>query len=174
MEKIITEKSIEEFRLWLTNTEEKCITTVKKYLRDLKKLKYFVGNKPVNKEKVLAYKKELWECGNYKISSINSFLVAANRFFKFMGWYETMVETYPVQEQIFRSDDRALSEEECQRMIDMAEQKGKKKLSMVIQTLCSTGIRISELRFITAEAVRQGEAVIYNKGKVRTIIFPMK
>lgn len=170
MQKIITKQAMEAFEKWLLDAE-KCIATVQKYLRDLKKLKCFAGESLLDREKVLAYKKELWDCGKYKISSINSFLVAANRFFKFMGWHENVVETYPVQEEIFRSDDKALSEEECQRMVNAAKIEGKKKLSMIIQTLYNTGVRISELKFITVEAVKQGEAIIFNKGKVRTILF---
>lgn len=170
MERVITEQAIEEFKAWLINTE-RCCATMQKYTRDLRKLQCFAGKEPIDKEKVLTYKKKLWDCGKYKISSINSFLVAANRFFKFMGWHENIVETYPVQEEIFRSDDKALSKEECRKMIKFAKLKGQKKLAMIIQVFCSTGVRVSELKFITAEAVKQGEAVIYNKGKVRTILF---
>lgn len=169
MERVITGQAVEAFQVWLVNAE-KCPATVQKYLRDLKKMACFLGGAAVDRERTLAYKKELWDCGKYKISSINSFLVAANRFFKFMGWHENVVETYPVQEEIFRSDDKALSEEECRKMVDEAELGGRRRLGMVIRTLCSTGVRVSELRYITAEAVERGEAVIYNKGKVRTIL----
>lgn len=170
MKKIITEQTIQAFERWLINAE-KSSSTIEKYLRDLKKLKSFSQGTIVDKECVLAYKKELWDCGKYKVSSINSFLVAANRFFKFMGWHENIVETYSVQEEIFRSDEKALSEEECHKMVKTAEDEGKGRLSMIIQTLCSTGVRVGELKYITVEAVRQGEAVIYNKGKIRTILF---
>lgn len=169
MEKVITEKEVEGFRRWLVGTE-KSLATVQKYLRDVKKMERFLGGAPVDRERMLAYKKSLWDCGKYKISSINSFLVAANRFLKFMGWQEHMVEMYPVQEDMFRSDEKALSEEECRRMAEEAGRSGKRRLCMVIQTLCSTGVRVSELKYITAEAVEQGEAVIYNKGKVRNVI----
>lgn len=169
MERVMTGQAMEEFRIWLVNAE-KCPATVQKYLRDLKKMECFMGGVPINRERMLAYKKELWDCGKYKISSINSFLVGANRFFKFMGWHENVVETYPVQEEIFRSDDKALSEEECRKMVDMAELGGQRRLGMIVRTLCGTGVRVSELKYITAEAVQQGEAVIYNKGKVRTVI----
>ncbi len=169
MKKIITEQEVTLFKGWLFNTE-KCLATVQKYLRDLKKLICFVKEREIDKELMLAYKEMLWECGKYKVSSINSFLVAANRFFKFMGWYENIVATYQVQEEIFRSDDKTLTEEQYKRLIKVAKQEGKRKLGVIIQTLGNTGIRISELKSITVEAVIQGEAVIYNKGKVRTIL----
>lgn len=170
MRKIITEQAIESFRVWLINAG-KGIATIEKYVRDLKKLQSFLQGANVDKQKVLAYKKMLWDCGEYKITSINSFLVAANRFFKCMGWYENIVETYPVQEEIFRSDEKTLTKQEYRRLVEIAEQEGKRKLGVMIQTLGNTGIRISELKFITVEAVKHGEAVIYNKGKVRTILF---
>lgn len=170
MEKIITGQAIEAFKTWLANAG-KGDATIQKYLRDLKKLECFMAGGQIDREQMLAYKKMLWDCGEYKISSINSFLVAANRFSKFMGWHENVVETYQVQEEIFRSDDKALTENECKKLIKTAEMQGQKKLGMVVQTLCSTGIRISELKFVTVEAVKKGEAVIFNKGKVRTILF---
>ena len=101
MEKMITEQAVQEFRIWLIKAG-KGIATIQKYLRDLKKLECFLAGDPIDRERVLAYKKMLWDCGEYKISSINSFLVAANRFCKFMGWHEIIVETYQVQEEIFR------------------------------------------------------------------------
>ena len=169
MKRIMTEQAMKSFRVWLLHTG-KGAATIQKYLRDLKKLESFLKGTEITKEKMLAYKKMLWDCGEYKISSINSFLVVANRFFKFMGWYENIVATYQVQEEIFRSDEKVLTEEEYKKLIKIAEQEGKRKLGMMIQTLGNTGIRISELKFITVEAVTQGEAVIYNKGKIRTIL----
>lgn len=171
MERLITEQVTEAFKVWLVRAE-KCSATVQKYLRDLKKLERFAEGASVDREMVLAFKKELWDCGRYKISSINSFLVAANRFFKFMGWHENVIETYPVQEEIFRADDKALSGEECRKMLDVAEKEGKLRLGMIVRTLYGTGVRISELKYITVESVVQGEAVIYNKGKVRTVLIP--
>ncbi len=170
MKKIITEQTIETFREELVN-DEKGIATIQKYLRDLKKLENFLKGAEVTKEKMLAYKKMLWDCGEYKISSINSFLVAANRFFKYMGWYENVVTIYQVQKEIFRSDEKVLTEEEYRKLIEIAEKEGKRNLSMMMQTLGNTGLRISELKFITVEAVKQGEVVIYNKGKIRTVLF---
>ena len=85
MEKMITEQAVQEFRIWLIKAG-KGIATIQKYLRDLKKLECFLAGDPIDRERVLAYKKMLWDCGEYKISSINSFLVAANRFCKFMQY----------------------------------------------------------------------------------------
>lgn len=118
MEKVITKQAIETFRIWLEKAG-KGIPTIQKYLRDLKKLECFLAGNQIDKKQMLAYKKKFWDCGKYKISSINSFLVAANRFLKFMGWYEMIVETYPVQEEIFRSDEKVLIEEECKKLIDL-------------------------------------------------------
>ena len=169
MKKIITEQELLLFQEWLFHTE-KCLATVQKYVRDLKKLMTFVQENEITKAQMLAYKQMLWDCGKYKISSINSFLVAANRFLKFMGWYELMVQTYPVQEELFRSDEKTLTEKDYKKLIEIAEQEGKRKLGMMLRTLGSTGIRIGELKFITVEAVVQGEAVIYNKGKIRNVL----
>ncbi len=167
----ITEERVELFRKRLYEDEKK-EATVQKYVRDLEKLKNFLGAEEVSKEKLIQYKKYLEDSGEYKTSSINSFLAAANYFCESMGWPECRVKTLKVQEEAFRPENKELTWEEYNRMVEAGMKRGNPRLTLLIQTLASTGIRISELRFITVESLEEGAAVIHNKGKVRRVLYP--
>lgn len=169
MEWIITEQMFDGFRDYL-EMEEKSSATIKKYLCDIRKLADYAKGSAINKELMLSYKEKLLYKDNYKPRSINSFLIAANRFFSYMGWYGINVKAYKVQEETFRPEDRCLSREEYFRLVKGARKKGRKRLVMVLQAICATGIRVSELQFFTVSAVKKGVVEINCKGKIRTVL----
>lgn len=171
MERRITNEMVEDYRVYLYE-QEKSRATIEKYTRDLDKLAQYAAGRKVDKSLMIAYKEYLKNGRDYKTSSVNSFLVAANRFFDFMKWYELKVKTYRVQKEIFMLESRELSKEEYKKLVKTAMQTGKNRVAMIVQTICATGIRVSELSFITVSAVKCGVAVIYNKGKERQILIP--
>ncbi len=166
MDKRIKEKR-EAFRLYLME-EEKAASTIEKYMRDLKAFEAWVGDKGLDKSLVLLYKQVLQE--KYKPSSVNSILSSLNSFFKYCNWHELRVKTLKIQQQMFVKSNKELSKREYERLIRAAG--NNKKLSYLLQTICSTGIRISELEFITVEAVKNAYANINCKGKLRTVFLP--
>ncbi len=126
----------------------------------------------VTKELTVRYKQWLME--RYSPASVNVTLAALNGFFKFMGWQECRVRPVRVQRRHYAEPSRELSREEYYRLLKTARQKGNMRLFHLLETICSTGIRVSELRFITVQAVKRGRADICNKGKYRTILIPRK
>ena len=173
MERFITEEMLLKYQEHLYE-EEKPESTVKKYMRDLRKLAGYMAGREVTKKLVAGYKKYLKEKKGYKLTSINSFLVAANRFFEYLGWYDMRVRTYRIQKEVFVPESRNLSKTEYKRLVKAALNKGKKRLAMIIQTVCATGMRISELAGVTLESVMEGVVEIYCKGKQRIILLPGK
>ena len=147
---------------------EKGTATIEKYLRDIRAFAVWLsGKQEVTKEKVIAYKNYLKE--NYKISSINSMLVALNLYFRYLGWNECCVRGLKCQQQMFAGSQKELKQEEYQKLVLTARQKGQEQIALVMETIAGAGIRISELRYITAEAVTQGRAEVACKGKTRQI-----
>lgn len=152
--------------------EEKSTLTVEKYLRDLKTFCQYAGEEPVTKALVIQYKEKLLE--TYAVSSVNSMLAALNRFFTFAGWHECRVKQVRQQRTTYCPQEKELSKKEYYALLAAAKRTGKERLELVMQTICSTGIRISELQNITVEAVRNGSARVACKGKVRQIWIPGK
>ena len=173
MERFVTEEILSGYKEYLFE-EEKSELTIKKYMRDLEKLAAYAGNKEVTKKLVVSYKEYLRKKKKYKLTSINSFLVAANRLFEYLGWYDLRVRTYKIQKEAFVPESRDLSREEYRRLVKAALKKGKKRLAMILQTICATGMRISELSGVTMESVSEGVVEIYCKGKQRIILLPGK
>ena len=169
MERIITEEISEKFKKHLQE-EERSEHTIEKYLCDLYKLKKYADGKEITKGLILEFKAFLLEEGNYEVSSINSFLTAVNRFLEFMGWYDAKVKLYRVQRSTFAPEERYLEKEEYKRLVGAARKSGNFRLVMILNTICATGIRISELEFFTVENLKRGKVVIHNKGKIRTIL----
>ena len=167
MEKILTEKSVEDFVYFLRN-EEKSRNTVEKYLRDAKAFFAFLKGEEVTKETVIAYKQRLLENG-YAPRSVNSVLASLNSLFAFLGWHDCRVKALKLQRQIFCPEEKELTKAEYERLCRAAKEKHNERLNLILQTICGTGIRVSELSFITAEAVKSGEAVVSLKGKTRTV-----
>ncbi|MCI8749406.1 MAG: tyrosine-type recombinase/integrase [Lachnospiraceae bacterium] len=169
----ITEQILENYAKHLAR-DEKSRMTIRKYICDIKKLIEYADGRVVTKELVVSYKESLRTSQKYKLSSINSFLVAANRLFEYLGWYGMRVKTYRIQKEVFMPAGKDLSKAEYKRMVQAALKKGNKRLAMIIQTLCSLGIRASELSGITAESARNGTAEVFCKGKQRKILIPRK
>lgn len=161
---------IEQYRRYLIDGERSC-RTIEKYLRDLEKFVQYLGDDmDLDKERVIKYKQILVQ--DYAAASTNSMLASINGFFKMMGWYDCVVKYVRQQREMFRESERELTREEYYSLINMAETKGKKRLSLLIQTICATGIRVSELQYITVEALNSGKASVVMKGKRRTVILP--
>ncbi len=171
MERRVTAEAIEVFKRALYE-DEKRTSTIGKYMRDLGKFLEFLGGREVSKERLVQYKEYLQNSGEYKVSSINSFLAVVNHFCEVMGWTELRVKTLKVQEGAFSPEHRELTQEEYGRLVEAAAKRGDERLALIIQTLASTGIRISELQFVTVESLEVGMADIYNKGKMRRILYP--
>ncbi len=171
MERIITSELLTEYEEYLYQSE-KSTATIKKYLCDIKKLVRYAAGEPLNKTMIIAFKEDLLNTYQYKISSINSFLVASNLFFEYMGWYDLKVKIYKVQKEAFYPDDKCLYKQEYFRLLQAAKKIGKPRLNMIIQTICATGMRVSELKYITVASVKNNRIEIRCKGKVRTILLP--
>ena len=160
-------ESLEQFKQHLI-TGEKSAATVEKYLRDAAAFLSFVQDAEITKEVTILYKQKLIDA-RYAVRSINSMLASINSLFSFLGWYDCKVKAIRLQHQIFCSEDKELTRAEYVRLIHAAKQKKNDRLNLIIQTICGTGIRVSELRFITVDAVRRGEATVNCKGKIRTV-----
>ena len=162
-------KNLEEFEKWLYQ-EERAELTIQKYLRDVRRFLIFSGKREITKELVLAYKNSLKEV--YQISSVNSMLAAVNRFLDFTGRKECKVRQLRVQKAFFYRKEEILTQAEYERLVRTAEKRGDIQLSLIMQTLCSMGIRISELDFVTVQGVRTGYIYVTNKGKTRLLVIP--
>lgn len=167
----VTNKLVEKFREYLYE-EEKSNATVSKYICDIKKLKEYANGHELDKKLIVSYKEYLQNKGCYKSGSINSFPVAANCFFQFMGWNDLKIKTIKVQKKAFMPNNMDLSKAEYKKLVVAAEKSGKIQLAMLIQTLCAIGLRVSELAFITVKSVNEGTVNVYCKGKERQILIP--
>lgn len=152
--------------------QERSTATIQKYTHDLNTLCIYLNGTPLIKTVLIAWKQQL--IADHAPATVNSMLAAVNGFLDFMGWRELTVKPLKIQKPLFVDESKELSREEYARLIRTAEQKENKRLSLVIQTICATGIRVSELKYITVEAVCCGRAEITNKGKRRTVFLPDK
>lgn len=172
MEHTIKQDMLERFRSAMAE-DEKSSATISKYVRDVRAFMEWLGERgTVSKETAIQYKEYL--IGKYAVTSVNSMLAALNCFFRRMDWYDCLVKTLKVQREAFRRHERELSKEEYFRLLDAAQRTGNKRLQLVMESICSTGIRISELRFITAEALLCAQVRVSLKGKTRTVLLPPK
>ena len=162
----ITEKRLKEFKAELIN-DEKSELTVEKYMRDVRHFAEYVNGQQIDKTLVLAYKAQLEK--EYAVASANSMLASINAFFRFEGWLELCVKQFKVQKQTFCNDEKELTKAEYTRLCEAAEKSNNERLNLIIQTICGTGIRVSELQFITVEALAKGEAKVSCKNKTRTV-----
>lgn len=160
------EKKLAHFKTHLME-DEKSIATIEKYERDIKKFLELLGEREISKEETVAYKCYLTE--NYAPSSTNSMLVALNQFLRYIGRAECCVKQLKIQRNVFASEEKELTKSEYKKLLEAA---GSSRLAVIMQTICGTGIRISELKYITVEAVKAGKAVIQCKGKTRVILIP--
>lgn len=166
MERKITGTLLKDFEKSIYE-DEKSKATVEKYLRDLHCFVNFVNNRAIDKTIVLEYKAELARI--YALTSANSMLAALNAFLRFVGWLECCVKQFKIQKKAFCSEEKELSKAEFFSLVRTAESKKNERLSLLIQTICGTGIRVSEVEYITVEAVHKGEAVVSCKGKARRV-----
>lgn len=165
-ERILTADIIEDFRKNL-ELQEKSTSTIEKYIRDVKAFSVYAENAAITKEKVIAYKKYLRN--NYAVRSVNSMLASINSLFNSLEWHDLKVKSLKLQQQVFCSEDRELTKAEYARLCKTAKRKKNKRLNLILQTICGTGIRVSELQYITVEAAKQGEAVVNCKAKTRSV-----
>ena len=146
--------------------------TMEKYRRDVRRLSQWLDGKSVSQENITRWKEVLLEQG-LNHTTVNSMLAAANAFFRFAGW-EFRAKFLRVKRKIFRDPARELTRQEYLRLVETALKQGFHRLALLMETICATGIRVSEAAFITVEAAKEGKAEIYLKGKVRTILLPHK
>lgn len=168
---IISQSALTEFENCLCR-EEKSSLTIQKYVHDTKKFAMYLGEGPLTKECVIAYKQHLLHQG-YEVRSVNSMLASVNAFFRFLGKNDLQVKTCKLQKQVFCAEERELTRAEYYRLCAAAESKGQERIGLILQTICSTGIRVSELSYFTVEAVKKGTVTVQCKGKTR-VIFMVK
>jgi len=167
---IITEEKQAAFLSWLA-AGEKEEATIKKYGHDVRALSLWLDGSEATKEKVTEYKRYLHEVKGREATGVNAAIAAINSFFSFTEWV-IKLKPLKIQKQTFKAKEKELTKAEYDRLLTAAGTKGKKRLNLIMQTICSTGIRVSELEFITVEAVSFGEVTVTNKGKTRTVFIP--
>ena len=153
--------------------EERSESTIQKYLRDVRAFLTWLSGNAVTKESAIAWKKHLLST-NYTPATINSMLSAINGFFHFIGWDDCRVKFLRIQRRMFRDQSRDLTKTEYQKLLETAQDQGKTRLALLMETICATGIRVSEVKYITVEAAYRGRTDIILKGKIRTILLPRK
>ena len=166
----ITMDCVERYISYLKG-EEKSDATIEKYTRDIKSFLKFINDRPVTKEIIIEYKQSLI-ANNYAIRSINSMITSVNCFMNFMGFADCKVKTMKKQREIFCAEEKELTKAEYMRLLDASKEQ--KQLNLLMQTICGTGIRVSELQFFTVESVCSGQVIVRCKNKTRTIILPGK
>lgn len=167
----ISLEQIELYRAYLIG-EERAALTIEKYIRDITAFFRHLNGQEVTKERVVEYKASLVK--TYAPGSVNSMLSSLMSFFSFLGWNDLKVKSLKIQRRIFDSEEKELTKAEYQRLLQAAKAKQNERLYLLLQTVCSTGIRVSELMHITVEAVITGKAEISCKGKRRTVFLPDK
>lgn len=152
--------------------DEKSKATIEKYIRDVKRFMAFAGGRELAKSLIIEYKESL--SGLYAVSSANSMIAALNYFLRYCGLDSYCVKQFKVQSRIYCSEQRELTRAEYMRLVNAAGRKKSRRTELLLQTICGTGIRVSELKFITVEAVCRGEATVSCKRKTRTVFIPYK
>lgn len=163
---------LSDFAAYL-RTEERSEGTIEKYMRDVRKFFCWLGNEILGKTQVSAWRAQLLADG-YAPETVNSMIVALNRFLDFIGRSDCRVHTLRIQRKLFRRPDRELTRPEYERLVQTAERKGQQRLSLLLEAITATGIRVSEVKYLTVEAARAGRAEIALKGKIRVILLPNK
>ena len=169
---VMTKQLLEGYRQFLKE-EERANGTITKYTRDVERFAAWLDGSTVSKEKNAEWKEYLIECG-YCPSTINSMLASVHGFFRFAGWENWRTRFLRIQKRIFREQTRELEKSDYKKLIITARARKKERLALIIETIGSTGIRVSELKYLTVEALCQGQAVVSMKGKIRVILFPGK
>lgn len=170
MNRVLTVEHLQNFKEYLF-CEEKSTATIDKYCRDVRMFFRFAAGHELTKELTIAYKKDL-EAQNYAVRSVNSMIASLNSFLSFLGREDCKVKTIRMQRKAYCEEKQELTKGEYLRLLEAA--KGKVQLKLVLQTICGTGIRVSELKYFTIEGVRRGEVSVHCKSKIRTILIPGK
>ena len=168
----MTDKMVEAY-LKALESEERAAATIAKYRRALLSFATFLSGAAVTLEIIRLWKDDLRE-KNYAPSTINTYLAALNGFFRFCGWADCRARFLKIQRRLFRDSKQELTRGEYERLVAAAEAAGDRSLALLMETICSTGIRVSEVQYITVEAARNGKTEIALKGKIRTILLPSK
>ena len=168
---MISSNSYEEFKEYL-QAEEKSEATVEKYMRDVERFLRYIGDGDMTRQRVVSYKNSIG--GSYAPTSANSMIAALNCFLRFCGLHSLCVKQFKLQRQAFCAEERELSREEYLRLLAAASGKNDQRLCLIMQTICGTGIRVSELEYITVDAARRGETTVNCKGKQRRIFIVPK
>ena len=166
----LTEQAFDQFEDYLRHDERE-ESTIEAYLRSMTRFAEWADGRTITKELAMEWKTALAEAG-YRPISVNAMLAAVNKFFTCMGREDCKVKYLKLQRQMFRKSEKDLSKEEYQRLVQAAHEKGDLRMELILETICATGIRVGELKYITVEAVRAGVAEIALKGKIRTILLP--
>lgn len=169
--RMITAKLIEQYAVYLQE-QEKSPATIEKYIRDLTALCEYLSGAGVTKTDLLLWKENLME--RYAASSVNTILAAVNGLLDFCGWGDLKVKPLKIQRNLFCREDQELTKAEYLRLVHAAHDAGNERLALIMQTICATGIRVSELQYITIESVQTGRAVVHCKGKTRAVFLPGK
>ncbi|MBD5150213.1 MAG: tyrosine-type recombinase/integrase [Oscillibacter sp.] len=168
----ISENGVQQFADRLER-EGRSRGTVEKYLRDVQRFVLWLHGRELTRELAAAWREHLVQSG-YAPVTVNSMLSAVNHFLRFAGREDCKIRFLRIQRRVFREQDRELTRADYRRLLDAAGNQGRERLHLLMETICSTGIRVSEVRYITVEAARQGRAEITLKGKIRTILLPSR
>lgn len=152
--------------------DERSASTIENYLRHIRAFAAWAGGQAVTKDLATQWKEHL--ISQYRPGTVNTMLVSLNRFFAFLGWYDCQVKTLRIQRRLFREESKELTRAEYERLVSAAQASGRERLVLLLETICATGIRVSEVKYITVEALKLGKAEISLKGKIRTNLLPNK
>lgn len=167
-----TVEQIREFSRYLRE-EERETATIDKYSRDVKDFFIWLKDREISRERIAEWKQHLRRAGRKSVT-INGKLSALNKFLSFLGRNDCRIKYLKIQRRLFRSTEKQLSKQEYIRLMETAHSLGRERLALLMETICATGIRVSEVKYITAEAIRAGRTEIALKGKIRTILLPGK
>ena len=168
---IMTAEHLSAYGYYLKQ-EERAPATLEKYLRDIRAFAAWLGDSPVSREAVTGWKEYLLAQGRAPVT-VNGALAALNGLFRFLGW-DCRIKFLKIQRRLFRDQSRELTRTEYEQLIRTAEAQGKHRLALLMEAICATGVRVSEVKYLTVEAARAGCAEISLKGKIRTILLPGK
>ena len=170
--RVITKTTIEQFEAYL-HKEERSNGTVDNYIRNVRELAAWLAGQAVTKEQLVAWKDAL-QAKRLQPTMVNAKLAAIGCFLRVMGWQDCQVRFLRVQRRVFREKEKELTREEYEKLLAAAQQQGSARLALLLETICATGVRVSEVQYITVEAARRGRADVTMKGKIRTILIPNK